>query len=241
MYLGSGTNDTLQKVLLARLSTDSKFTEVTIWEPVEINAQLLSTKFMLKDHISVHREQATSQPMTIDHNLNFYTNITLNLLNALVNSVQVPPEDDFWKLYISYDSILRAGDAAGIQRALGSAFYASCWLSKEHQEWFMTLENLAQSYLDESYRFLPVTKQWYGEKNGELVRKKEEIVGSPEDATCYEASEADRTQMGFIWFDNMTTYLGHLGGIRQRIQTMMIEQLNDTYQVSRPQVISSRV
>ena len=71
MYLGSGTNDTLQKVLLARLSTDSKFTEVTIWEPVEINAQLLSAKYMLKDHISVHREQATNQPIGESPNLTY--------------------------------------------------------------------------------------------------------------------------------------------------------------------------
>ena len=70
-------------------------------------------------YIGTHRNHSSDDHyyITFEQNILFYTEVNIALLDMCAKETSAPKID---RLLVEFDAILRAGDAAGIQRAMGS-------------------------------------------------------------------------------------------------------------------------
>ena len=146
MYLGSQDDEAFTEMLAAQAKTDESLSQITTWYPFAVSSVQLSSPESMQYFIKFHRKLLSFNTVTLNQNLEWYSNLTSAILDTLVELVQVPDDEIFWKFYMSYDSILRSIDTVGIQRALGSVFYSTCGLSSANLQWFRTLDNMVCSY-----------------------------------------------------------------------------------------------
>ena len=82
---------------------------------------VLESKADLSDILDAHRNAIDDPKVTfsLDYNIKFYTNITIGLLDMCSKQISAQDMD---RLLVAYDVVMRAVDAVGIQRALGSRY-----------------------------------------------------------------------------------------------------------------------
>ena len=222
----------MEEMVKSRNATDQSTLDIGIWPTITVSGVKITTVQSFSSFLQLHRNDALMDSLTMEENLLYYSNITYALLNALVDSVQVPPDTTLWKEFVAYDSILRAGNVGGIQRSLGSLFYAKCDLAQSTWIWFIELESQKNGYLDMSYQYFPATKDMHGAVAETLLIKKDEIVGDMSQASCVGASDKERMQMELAWFDNMTEYLDHIDKMWLHVEEMMMKRLYTLHQVT---------
>ena len=84
-------------------------------------------------------QQVQGLTHSVKENLNFYTSINNAMMDEAASYIVLPEKGDIWSLVVGAGSLLRAADAIGIQRALGSTFFTTCGFSQEDFVWyFMT-------------------------------------------------------------------------------------------------------
>lgn len=122
------------------------------WIPFTANSTAFTSPAIFMSRLEEHRAATHVTNMSLGHNIRFYTNLTLGLLDAMVQGVQLPQKGEVWMKYVAFTSILRAHDAVGIQRALGSSYYAACGLTEEHTLWFKELDTQSATLLQQAFR-----------------------------------------------------------------------------------------
>ena len=75
-------------------------------------------------------------PPTVEENLDFYTKINNAMMDEAASYIVLPEKGDIWSLVVAAGSLLRAADAIGIQRALGSTFFTTCGYSNDDFVWY---------------------------------------------------------------------------------------------------------
>ena len=77
----------------------------------------------LIDELRSIREEVTGAKPDLAYIINRYTVLTSALLNKGLSSVHLHSKDDLWRALVSLDTLMKASDIAGIQRALGSSYF----------------------------------------------------------------------------------------------------------------------
>ena len=60
------------------------------------------------------------------------------MMDEAASYIVLPEKGDIWSLVVAAGSLLRAADAIGIQRALGSTFFTTCGYSDDDFVWYAT-------------------------------------------------------------------------------------------------------
>ena len=162
MYISSGkTSPTaFSKVKAARAVTDFNVAAVLRW-PSVAGTVTISNKTTLSVAIRNHRLQVKNTDVHIDTNIVFYTNITLALLNSMTVNIVLPNKGKHWMKFVAFNSILLAGDAVGIQRALGASYFAACYISADNLAWFSRLHAEVDNFLEQMFYYSTSTKERY--------------------------------------------------------------------------------
>ena len=73
----------------------------------------------VSEYIETHRNRTAQKDVYIsfEDNIHFYTGINIAMLDICAKEIAAADMD---RLLVAFDAILRAGDAVGIQRAMGS-------------------------------------------------------------------------------------------------------------------------
>ena len=154
MFLG--TNKTSARVFRtlsnARRLTDEFTVGLNSWSPLYIPERqvALATRDDFRSYINEYRVEVAVTAITVEYNVKFYTEINMAFLNDMAKTITFPGQD---KLLVAFNSLLRAADAAGIQRALGATFFLSCSFSKSTTAWFYELEAATSSFMQELFKY----------------------------------------------------------------------------------------
>ncbi len=231
IYLSSNKTNSLafKKLTAARLITDDHINMLKTWSDMTLrstNTSLLSSR-ELRDYISNYRKQVAVHPLSLEKNINFYTELNIEFLDISAMSIHVESQDRY---LVAFDSLLRAGDAAGIQRALGSSYWAPCKFSPSNFNWFQDLQSQANTYLHQLFQYHIPSKTNYITGLNKLEPLEDillTVAGNMLDHSyndeCKEFTRENRYQRAVWWFDNMTIYINHLDTVRNEL----VNDLND--------------
>lgn len=164
MYLSSNrTNQAVRKQLAEnRADTDSKFKLVTDWSFVDIyhlNKSALETRgpdfFNMMRNF---RRDADQGYISITGSLKFFSKLNHELIGTLFSGSEAPNQ---YKHLVAFDSFARAGESAGIQRAIGAAFWIPCDYLESNKLWLIETHSDHSSMLEASFRYFPPLKESY--------------------------------------------------------------------------------
>lgn len=82
----------------------------------------------------------------------------MEILNKVAAAVNLKGLD---KLLVALDSVLHAGDAYGILRAIGSSYYSPCQFSPELERMFNILNTQSKLHMEQMFRYMPGTRNQF--------------------------------------------------------------------------------
>ena len=148
-----GNRDEKQAMDVAHVNSNTSFHTLSQWLVTTIGNHTFTTKYQIFRHLLAFRHRVLNLEVSPEENIRFYTNITLALLDDLINTVHIPQKGDVWNKFVAFDALSRCKDAIGIQRALGSSFFTTCAISPSNQQWFHWLESSSEANMDSAFRF----------------------------------------------------------------------------------------
>ncbi len=231
MYLSSNKTNLIAygKLLSARLTTDDHISKLGEWTELTIQSTntTLHSNYELKEYIRKYRIQVELFPTSLVENIQFYTELNLELLDVSAESIHVDSQDRY---LVAFDALLRAGDAVGIDRALGSSYWALCGFSTSTLIWFQDLQSKTDIFLHQLFQYHTQSRYTY-DSGLKLLHPLEEILANvssniqdlsyPEE--CKQLTTDHRYNRAIWWFDNMTIYMNHLAKVRDEL----VEDLNN--------------
>ncbi|XP_060563891.1 guanylate cyclase alpha-like [Ruditapes philippinarum] len=121
--LGPGTKTFL---LAEYIATDDALQRLSIW-PGELKVsprEEFRSKANLMTYISQHRNSLNPATVDLYVEINFYSSITREFLEWLVENIKGSGFGSTWKTLVAYQKITRCKENIGVERAYGAMFYA---------------------------------------------------------------------------------------------------------------------
>ncbi len=231
MYLSSNKTNLIayEKLNDARLKTDTHINMLNEWAYLTLPTAntTLTSRDQLTEYIRNYRSLVKEDPVSLLDNINFYTELDLKFLDVSAESIHVDSQDRY---LVAFYSLLRAGDAAGIQRALGSSYWAPCHFSHSTLVLFQDLRSQTNTFLHQLFQYHIPSISHYNSGLQQL-HPLQEILATvltnmldqsyPEE--CKQFTVENRYKRAVWWFDNMTIYIEHLNHVKKEL----VEDLND--------------
>ncbi len=249
MYLSSNKTNTLAhaKLTANRLLTDEHITMLKGWYDLRLSRTntTLKSSDELREYIKNHRKQVAEHPMSLEKNILFYTELNIEFLDVSAKSIHVESQDRY---LVAFDSLLRAGDAAGIQRALGSSYWAPCGFSPSNFRWFQDLNAQATTFLQQLFQYHTQSQTNYVSGLKQLDPLEETLLHVSNNMLdhsyrdeCKQFIIENRFERAVWWFDNMTQYMKHLGKVRDVLVLDLFKGVNDMLSSAQREYITTIV
>ena len=222
-YITAGYNaaDTMQALWHQYNTTNLHVWKLQYW-PADFTYQNapINSKQLFIELLKDVRGKVSSIRLSFDESTRIYTEINTELMDIATYSVHIA--GNMWPYLVSASAMLRASDAIGIQRALGSSFFLMCELGTDIYEWFMQLDGEIRSLQDMSFIYRPdVEVMWNDSLNRTLLERllvlKSQIYSSSFRLVCLNMSEEARVNRSNLWFDSMSNYVSQWKGIRLQL------------------------
>ena len=226
----------ITKVVSIQKNVNASLAKIVNWPQLLVNGSELRSMAAVSDYLIGHRREILSTAnVTVSDNIAFYTNMTQALLSAVTEGIVLPADSQLWKKFVAFDSVLRAGDACGIQRALGSVYFSRGGLRHELVLHFIRLENTVNMYLQQAFRYYNPVLVMYVAAQSEIVPVMQSLRATKDrimeigqdDANSSALDGIVAIDMGIEWFDNITKYISLLAKLRVRITKDVLEELAD--------------
>ncbi|XP_013417913.1 uncharacterized protein LOC106179004 [Lingula anatina] len=223
MFLSSnGSNsDALATLDKQRSETNLKLANLSQWPPqITLGSKIMKGKHVkleVQQDLQRHRHTANSLGVTIKGNIEYYTSLTQQFMNWGMQQLRLHSEGELWPLINAEGVTLRATDAAGLQRALGSTFFTMCGYTKDSSVWFSNLEGQVDTLLQLAFNYDPECKDQYDLLNSEspylvpdIQRQKKNMLGDRFEEVCRNMTLDERYKNSMVWFENLTNYISLL-------------------------------
>ncbi|XP_067659354.1 uncharacterized protein [Haliotis asinina] len=219
LYLSSnGDPDVLQDLKKAREKSDGAITSLSQWPSSSIpHFKTLET---FHNHIKAFREALSPGTIAVAEAVKFYTEINAVMINWVSQSVQKSTSGDVWRTLVSYHMLVLSKDEAGLERALGSTFFAKGGFSQTDLLNYMSRKILGASYLArcEEYDSLPKTILSKNYSNTEL----EDIIIQDRQRIQQNNQSTPSVEAGTNWFGNMTSFINILKYIEDSLSSKIV-------------------
>ena len=109
------------------MNTDDAFEALRDW-PVDLDRNQrkeFKTKERMLFYLAKHRQQLNSNIMTVEDEIAFYTDIIDVIILWTYDSIKESKFSKVWRMVVAYQKIITAKEDLGIERALGTLFYAN--------------------------------------------------------------------------------------------------------------------
>ena len=122
--LGPGTKTFL---LAEYMATDDALEQLTIWPgALQSNPkEQYRSKVNLMSYIAQHRTSLNPKKVDLFEEINFYSDITSEFLEWLVENIKGSGFGSTWKTLVAYQKITRCKEDIGVERAYGAMFYTN--------------------------------------------------------------------------------------------------------------------
>ncbi len=227
-YISSNGSHQLayDRMVQYRKQTDQAFAALTSWpEPNFLKTHYFPTPISFHNYLNDYRSQVMGVHMSVEYNIEFYNNITLGFMEWGDKSIILPDTGTIWAKLVAVSSMLKASDAVGIKRALGSTFFTLCGSTMDQLKWFISLGGEFVSLLRVAFTYHPksqkIYKQMYIGSNLESdILLNEQVIGSE---NYYNICLTNIDELKFnnskVWFNDLTELIVLLKGIRDEITT----------------------
>ena len=127
--LGPGTKTFL---LAEYMATDDALEQLTIWPgALQSNPkEQYRSKVNLMSFIAQHRTSLNPKKVDLFEEINFYSDITSEFLEWLVENIKGSGFGSTWKTLVAYQKITRCKEDIGVERAYGAMFYTNGYFPK---------------------------------------------------------------------------------------------------------------
>lgn len=234
-YLSSSGNnqEAYDRLISLRYHTDQSLQAAEYPEEgITISENKLGSKAEFQHYLSIQRELISNSSMNFEQSLDFYTQVTKALMRHSESTLMLPGQGNIWQTTISAAALLRASDAIGILRAIGSTFFTMCRLTTNNLSHFTRVDGEASSLLNTSFTHHPSTGLEYKEKyetqplHLDLTKQKGHIYDEKYRQICEDYAMEVRFDNSYIWFKDMTDYMAILKYLRDNINLELVESLN---------------
>ena len=231
-YLSGGEHyqPTFDNLTMARATTNESIMDMTSWKATQIvDKKVFPNKQGFLDYLDVHRQMVDDFETNVDESIEFYTAINVGLMDFGESSLVLPERGDMWTTVVATGSMLRASDAVGIQRALGSTFFILCGYSTKNNRFFLHLDGQQEVLLDMTFSFneraqIAYTENYRGTELEETINEQRQAMRDDTyQSHCGTLPFEIRQDNATKWFGDITTYLGILKDMRQdMLQTILL-------------------
>ena len=109
------------------MNTDDAFEALDDW-PVDFDSNKrpeFKTKERMLLHLANHRQMLNANSGTVEDEIAFYTEIIDVVISWTYDSIKESKFSKVWRTVVAYQKIIMAKEDLGIERALGTLFYAN--------------------------------------------------------------------------------------------------------------------
>ncbi|CAH1782655.1 unnamed protein product [Owenia fusiformis] len=167
----------------------------------------------LQSYIQSFRARvAIDKNVTITDTIAFYSNIIDELLKWVGISVNATKDAPIWKTLVAYHMLVLSKEQTGVERALGSSYFAAGGFDKERLLSYVKKKEMAATYFKTCTEYYPLVASRF-EQQFMKTTAAIEIASMRKDITLSNIT-GPRVQMGTYWFQNMTKLINYLGIIQ---------------------------
>ncbi|KAL4226122.1 hypothetical protein ACF0H5_014109 [Mactra antiquata] len=240
--LGPGTKTFL---LAEYMATDDALEKLTIWPgALQRNPrEQFRSKVNLMSYIAQHRTSLNPKKVDLYQEINFYSDITREFLEWLVENIKGSGFGSTWKTLVAYQKITRCKEDIGVERAYGAMFYTigmfPRWIDFEfyndqvHD--FKYNYKTAVFYSDIVVPLLmeEVKVQCFDiiailEQNSTGINITVTVNAYRNEIQYHDLNVSYRSEENTKWFfDNMTEYLDSLLIIQEKVASRITEEVEE--------------
>ncbi|XP_071110449.1 uncharacterized protein [Haliotis cracherodii] len=231
LYISSNGDTTIfQGLHRARVNSDNVINSLSQWPSSSL--EHFKSLDIFHKHVNAFRERIDAGNVNVTESIDFYTWVNAVMISWAGRSVQKSSTGDLWRTLVSYHMLLLSKDEAGIERALGSTFFAKGGFRKVELLGYMSRKTLGVSYLTlcSEYDSLPkdvLAKNYSDSDVAKIITENRERIALNNESF---ASVAE----GSWWFGNMTSYIDVLKKIQDSLASKIIflleQQINELHE-----------
>jgi hypothetical protein len=124
LYISSRGASGLNSLNDTRHDTDVAIDSLTHWVGAVKDGPEFVTQEALQNSIRDFRNLVTHLNVTVPQNVAFYTNYVTIMIKWLADAIQMSQSGTLWPTLVAYHMLIISKEQAGLERALGSTFYA---------------------------------------------------------------------------------------------------------------------
>ncbi|XP_052760910.1 uncharacterized protein LOC128203508 [Mya arenaria] len=211
------------RLLQLYIDTDNAITVLSRWIPIKRNN--FDTKENFLQHIIEFREKLSPKNATLREVIGFYTDDNAAFIRMIGKSLNLEKPFEFWTDIVSYQMLIFSKEQAGIERALGSTYFARGFLPDEDLLWYSEKNVLGHNFLQQSLQYSDFTDRLVNQMfKGSLL---EEDLSIMRRTILNNTVQMPSVVFGTIWFDNMTEYINILKTIQDRLANTIVQSASD--------------
>ncbi|XP_072016327.1 uncharacterized protein [Amphiura filiformis] len=226
LYISSNNSDFLQDLQSHYIATNSAAFNISVWfhrtskhthnHEKEDPSYLANRRTFLK-YIQDFRDQLHQDATTLHEELRFYTDIIDYINRWTLYNFRVLSNQNIWPKLVSYEQLILAKDHAGIERALGSAFFAmGGFTNYSMYRWFLKESSYEDALLEISSLYSSISENEITNLT-RLVRDQSLNIMKDEIIQNNVESQLPSWAKGNDWFKKMTDYIDELLAIQARL------------------------
>ncbi|XP_071145205.1 uncharacterized protein [Mytilus edulis] len=220
LYISSGGSPlALTSLKTKRLDTDSSLDALNGWITLSSPYHFRSRE-AYRAHLRTYRDNLDPFNTTINAAINFYSNDNELIIGWVGSTVQESNSETSWQLLTAYHMLLLSKEEAGVERALGSTFYARGSFPLEDLLWYTEKKTLGETYLLRSMQYSETVMNLLDERYT-YTSLATELDSMRKQISVNNATSAS-VVAGLVWFDNMTSYINILKTIQDTLAKVNI-------------------
>lgn len=145
------------------------------------------------------------------------------------------------QMFVATNSILRATDVYGIQRALGSSFYTNCEMQSAEYEWYTSLTGQSSALVAFVSNYDAPSGHQIATEINAFNTVFEDLKNCMWNDSCKESCRNMTTEEKFWrssqWFTNVTVLVDAIGQVRVRLSDRITEELKNVTSEARREMI----
>ncbi|XP_065934773.1 uncharacterized protein [Magallana gigas] len=235
LYLSALKPETKTFLLTEYIETDRAINRLQVWPGNldKLDRLRFETKTNMIQYLARRRQALTpSDGFNIQDEINFYTDIIKVVIKWMYDSINETEFAVVWKPLVAYQKLTSAKEDVGVERALGTVFYANggfeshsffeMYNTKVHN--FRAYYKTAKLYSERVDMIYASTVQEVGNNLTEIIDQfRFDIQHHVEGSNASAFADLAKARH---WFDNMTIYLDALLNIQQDLGSEILAILD---------------
>ncbi|XP_066297068.1 uncharacterized protein [Branchiostoma lanceolatum] len=211
-------------------ATDEAIAALTKWSSVPDDSPWqFQSADNLHEHVREHREKLLNNVTSVEEQIQFYTGINTFLISHLGQTVRKADTSHLWMNVIAYHMIILSQEYAGLERAIGSIFFAKGRLLTDEVNMYNKVKFYAMSYFDVALKYSADIADIFDDqfRNSTL---EETLTVQRRKIQSGETTSNPTAEAGIQWFDNMTSYIAILQNMEGLLSKKILSELENQVQ-----------